>query len=177
MAVLPILEYPDPRLRTRALPVTSFGADLQALIDDLFETMHASKAIGLAATQVDVHRAIVVLDLSGDGSDPRAYINPRILRRSGVGMVEEGCLSVPGVYDSVKRALAIRICAHDRAGVAYERDLDGMAAVCLQHEMDHLDGRLFVDRLSFLRRLKVRRALRQGRPAVAAPAPSDGIAA
>jgi peptide deformylase len=159
MACREILEYPDPRLRTRARAVTSYGLELQALIDDLFETMYAKGAIGLAATQVNVHQCVVVLDVSGDASDPQAFINPQILARRGLGMVEEGCLSLPGLYDSVRRALSITIRAVDRTGATYERELEGLLAVCLQHEMDHLSGVLFVDRLPLLRRLRVRRGL------------------
>ena len=157
MARLPVLEYPDPRLRTRAAPVTEFGAPLAVLIHDLLETMYASRAIGLAATQVDVHQRVLVMDVSGEASDPQVFINPTILSRRGQGMVEEGCLSVPGVNDSVRRALQVTVRAVDRAGVAYERDLEGVPAVCLQHELDHLDGLLFVDHLSWLRRLRARR--------------------
>ena len=163
MAQLAVLEYPDPRLRTRAARVTVFGAPLDALIEDMLQTMYASKAIGLAATQVDVHQQIIVIDTSGNASDPHVFINPSIIARSGLGMVEEGCLSVPGVYDSVRRALRVTVRAVNRAGAEYERDLEGVLAVCLQHEMDHLDGKLFVDHLSWLRRLRARRVLARAR--------------
>ena len=176
MARLSILEYPDPRLRTRASSVTDFGAELQQLIDDLFETLYASKAIGLAATQVDVHLAVIAIDVSGDASDPQVFINPRILSRGGLAVVEEGCLSVPGIYDNVRRALQLRVRAVDRAGLAYERDIEGVLAVCLQHEMDHLAGTLFVDHLSLWRRLRLgarmanARRLRNGEAGSGVPA-------
>jgi peptide deformylase len=151
-----ILEYPDPRLRRQAQPVTDFGADLQRLVDDLFETLYATRSIGLAATQVDVHRQVIVIDVSSRGTDPQVFINPEIVSRRGMGMVEEGCLSLPGVNESVKRALKVRVRSFDRQGVPYEHDLEGILAVCLQHEKDHLAGVLFIDRLSYWRRLRLR---------------------
>lgn len=164
MARLAVLEYPDPRLRTRAEPVTVFGAELGALIEDLLETLYASQAIGLAATQVNVHQRVIVIDVSGDASDPQVFINPTIMAHSGLGMVEEGCLSVPGVNDSVRRWLCTTVRTADRNGHVCERDLEGVLAVCLQHEIDHLNGMLFVDRLPWLRRLRARRVLaRAGR--------------
>jgi len=159
MARLTILEYQDPRLRTRAEPVTVFDPALQQLIEDMFETMYAAPGIGLAATQVNVHRRLIVIDVSKEANQPQVFINPEILSREGLGKVEEGCLSVPGIFDDIERAEKIRIRALDRSGVAYERDLEGMLAVCLQHEMDHLDGRLFVDYLSDLKRERIRRKL------------------
>jgi peptide deformylase len=165
---LPILEYPDPRLRTVALPVTVFDATLAQLVDDMLETLYASKAIGLAATQVDVHRQVVVLDLSGDASAPQVFINPRVLSRDTPAMVEESCLSVPGVLDSVRRSARMKVQAQQRDGAMFDRRLEGLEAVCLQHEIDHLAGRLFVDRLSFLKRLRLRWRLGRGRKPVAA---------
>jgi peptide deformylase len=159
MARLTILEYPDPRLRTRAEPVTVFDPALQQLIEDMFEIMYAAPGIGLAATQVNVHRRLIVIDVSKDANQPQVFINPEILAREGLGKVEEGCLSVPGIFDDIERAVKIRIRAQDAGGAAYERDLEGMLAVCLQHEMDHLDGRLFVDYLSDLKRERIRRKL------------------
>jgi len=163
MARLTILEYPDPRLRTRAEPVTVFDPALQQLIEDMFETMYAAPGIGLAATQVNVHRRLIVIDVSKEANQPQVFINPEILSREGLGKVEEGCLSVPGIFDDIERAVKIRIGALDRSGVPYERDLDGMLAVCLQHEMDHLEGRLFVDYLSDLKRERIRRKLDKDR--------------
>jgi peptide deformylase len=148
MALRQILEYPDPRLRTRAEPVTAFDAELGQLVDDLFETMYAAPGIGLAASQVNVHRQVIVIDLSKDGNQPQVYINPRILTRDGVGVMEEGCLSVPNIFDEVERAERVRV-----------RELEGLPAVCLQHEMDHLEGRLFVDYLSNLKRDRIRKKL------------------
>ncbi|MEY2919255.1 MAG: hypothetical protein RL261_560 [Pseudomonadota bacterium] len=156
MTRLTILEHPDPRLRTMAQPVTDFGPGLQRLVDDMLETMHATHSIGLAATQVDVHLQLIVMDLSARGTDPQVFINPEILARRGRGMVEEGCLSLPGVTESVERALWLRVRALDRQGVCGECDLEAMHAVCLQHEMDHLAGMLFIDRLSFWRKLRLR---------------------
>ena len=156
MTRLTVLEYPDERLRTKAQPVTDFGPAFQHLVDDMFETMYAAKSIGLAATQVDVHRQLIVMDVSGRGADPQVFINPEILSRRGACMVEEGCVSLPGVNESVKRALRVRVRTLDRQGGAYEHDLEGILAVCLQHEMDHLAGMLFIDRLSFWRRLRLR---------------------
>jgi peptide deformylase len=165
---LPILEYPDPRLRTVAQPVTGFDAPFSQLVDDLLETLYATRAIGLAATQVDVHRRVVVMDLSGDGSAPQVFVNPQVLSQDTVGMVEESCLSVPGVVESVRRATRLRVRARDREGAAVERRLEGVPAVCLLHEIDHLDGRLFVDHLSYLRRLRLRWKLGRDRKPAAA---------
>ena len=156
MTRLAILEHPDPRLRTKALPVTDFGPGLQRLVDDMFETMYATRSIGLAATQVDAQLRVIVMDVSGHGTDPQVFINPEILSRRGLGMVEEGCLSLPGVTESVQRALRLRVRSLDRTGASAERDIEDMLAVCLQHEMDHLVGLLFIDRLSFWRKLRLR---------------------
>lgn len=158
MAPLPILEYPDERLRTPAAPVTVFDAALGSLIDDLVETLHASTGIGLCAPQTGDLRRVLVMDLSDDGSAPQAYVNPEILSRSGLAIVEESCLSLPGIAAKVMRSGQVRVRASDRNGQTFERDLDGMHAVCLQHESDHLDGKLFTDRLSALRRLRFRSA-------------------
>jgi peptide deformylase len=176
MALRTILEFPDPRLRTRAQPVTRFDAELGTLVDDMFETMYAAPGIGLAATQIDVHQRVIVIDVSGDRSTPLVLVNPEILSRDGVETMEEGCLSVPGYFDEVERAARIRLRAQDRMGVVYERDCDDLLAVCVQHEMDHIDGKLFVDYLSDLKRDRVRKKLdkerkeRAGRPGAAAGA-------
>lgn len=156
MARLPILEYPDPRLRQPAQPVVSFDDDVVHLVDDLFETLYATTGIGLSAPQAGIARQVVVIDMSGDASAPMEYINPEILSSSMPGLVEESCLSVPGVFGNLVRATQLRVRAWDRHGEVFERDLEAMHAVCLQHEMDHLAGRLFVDRLSWFRRLRVR---------------------
>src|ERR1700756_882934 len=159
MALRPILEFPDARLRTRARPVTVFDAALGTLIDDLFETMYAAPGIGLAATQVDVHQRVIVIDISSDRSGALALVNPEILTRAGEASTEEGCLSVPGIFDEVKRAAKVRGRAQGRNGEVFERDYDGVLAVCIQHEMDHLEGKLFVDYLSDLKRERIRKKL------------------
>jgi peptide deformylase len=175
MALLPILEYPDPRLRTKAAPVTVFDAALKQRIDDLFATMYAAPGIGLAATQVDWHFRLIVIDLSKEQNQREVFINPQILSREGQATGEEGCLSVPGIYDDVPRAARVRVSAQDVNGRTFERDLDGMLAVCLQHEMDHLDGKLFVDYLSELKRQRIRKKLdkeRRSRDGTSAARPS-----
>jgi peptide deformylase len=163
MALRTVLEYPDPRLRTRAQPVTRFDAALGILVDDMFETMYAAPGIGLAATQVDVHRRVVVIDLSKEHNEPLTLVNPEILAREGEASTEEGCLSVPGIFDEVKRAAKIRLRAQDRHGERFERDYDDILAVCIQHEIDHLDGKLFVDYLSDLKRQRIRKKLDKDR--------------
>jgi peptide deformylase len=163
MARLQILEYPDPRLRTRAQPVTVFDAALETLVANMFETMYAAPGVGLAATQVDVHKRLIVIDVSENKQQPLVFINPEILATEGTGVMEEGCLSVPGVFDEVKRAAKIRARSHDVKGKTFEVELEGLAAVCLQHEIDHLDGKLFVDYLSDLKRERIRKKLEKDR--------------
>jgi peptide deformylase len=163
MARLTILEFPDPRLRTRAQAVKSFDAGLTKLVADMFETMYAAPGIGLAATQVDVHRRVVVIDTSEQHDHPEVFINPEILARDGEEVSEEGCLSVPTIFEEVKRAARVRVRACSVDGVSFERELDGLLAVCLQHEMDHLEGKLFVDYLSTLKRDRIRRKLEKDR--------------
>ena len=159
MARLTILEFPDPRLRTRAQPVTTFDAALQQLIANMLETMYAAPGIGLAATQVDVHRALLVMDTSQEKNRPQVFINPEILSRDGVEVSEEGCLSVPNFFEEVERAARVRVRARKPDGSTFEVDLDGIDAVCVQHEMDHLAGKLFVDYISSLKRERIRRKL------------------
>ena len=163
MALRTILEFPDPRLRTRAEPVTRFDAALGTLIDDMLETMYAAPGIGLAATQIDVHKRLIVIDISEEHDEPLVLINPEILAREGEAQTEEGCLSVPGIFDEVKRAAKVRVRAQDRNGETFERNDDGVLAVCIQHEMDHLEGRLFVDYLSDLKRERIRKKLDKDR--------------
>jgi peptide deformylase len=163
MALLPILEFPDPRLRTRAQPVEQVDAGLRKLIDDMFETMYAAPGIGLAATQVNVHKRLLVMDISEKRNERLALINPEILSREGIEETEEGCLSVPGIYDKVTRADRIRVRALDRDGKQIEFDAEGLLAVCIQHEMDHLEGKLFVDYLSELKRTRIRKKLEKER--------------
>ena len=170
MAQLAILEYPDPRLRTRAAPVTRFDAALKQQIADMFETMYAAPGIGLAATQVDWHHQLIVIDVSEEKNQPFVLINPQILSREGKGSGEEGCLSVPGIFADVTRADRITVKFLDRAGKACELDVDGLLAVCIQHEMDHLDGKLFVDYLSEMKRQRIRKKLDKERRERAADA-------
>jgi peptide deformylase len=173
MALRTILEFPDPRLRTRARPVTAFDGALGSLIDDMLETMYAAPGIGLAATQVDVHQRVIVIDISREHNEPLVLVNPEILTREGEASTEEGCLSVPGIFDEVKRAAKIRLRAQDRSGASFERDFDDILAVCIQHEMDHLEGKLFVDYLSDLKRERIRKKLdKERRERAAAPADS-----
>ena len=160
MALLKIIEHPDPRLRTRAQPVAVFTPQLARLVEEMFETMYAARAIGLAATQVDVHQRLLVADVSADQRAPELFINPEIVSCSRPGMVEESCLSVPGIVASVERATRVRVRAVDRAGQVYERAVEDLLAVCLLHEVDHLDGQLFIDRLPFLERMRVRQKLK-----------------
>jgi peptide deformylase len=163
MAKLEILEMPDPRLRTVAKPVEQFDEQLAQLVDDMIETMYDAKGIGLAATQVNVHRRLLVLDVSEAQDTPREYINPEITETVGTETCEEGCLSVPGIYADVSRAESVRVKAFDRHGEPFEETLDGMHAVCLQHEMDHLQGKLFVDYLSPLKRRMVLKKLEKAK--------------
>lgn len=170
MAKLDILEFPDPRLRTRArvLEQADFTPALQTLIDDMFETMYAAPGIGLAATQVDRHLRFMVMDISEDRSEPRVFINPEIVARDGEQVYQEGCLSVPGIFADVTRANRITVRALDRKAQPYELEADGLLAVCIQHEMDHLDGKVFVDYLSPLKREMVRKKLAKQKRASAA---------
>jgi peptide deformylase len=177
MALRTILEFPDPRLRTKAQPVTRFDASLATLIDDMLETMYAAPGIGLAATQVDVHQRIIVIDLSKEHNEPLVLINPEILVRDGEASTEEGCLSVPGFFDEVKRAARVRVRAQDRNGETFERDYDDILAVCIQHEMDHLEGKLFVDYLSDLKRERIRKKLAKDRRERASQAAADASGA
>ncbi|OGT58875.1 MAG: peptide deformylase [Gammaproteobacteria bacterium RIFCSPHIGHO2_12_FULL_63_22] len=159
MAKLPIIEFPDPRLRTIAKPVAKVDGTIRKLIDDMFETMYDAPGIGLAATQVDFHQRLLVLDVSEDKSNPMVFINPEILASEGSQVYQEGCLSVPGIYADVKRADTVTVRALDRNGDSFELTADGLLAVCIQHEMDHLAGKVFVDYLSPLKRELVKKKL------------------
>ncbi len=163
MAKLKILEFPDPRLRTRATPVEVVDDGLRALIGDMFETMYAAPGIGLAATQVDIHKRFLVADVSPDQTEPHVFINPQILEKDGVIVTDEGCLSVPGYYEEVERAEHIRLRYIDQQGVEQEMEAEGLLAVCIQHEIDHLDGKLFVDYLSEAKRQRIRKKLMKER--------------
>ena len=170
MAILNILEFPDRRLRTVAKPVVRVDEAMRALIDDMFQTMYAAPGIGLAASQVDVHQRLLVLDVSENNDAPMVFINPEILASEGEQVYQEGCLSVPGIYADVQRAEHITVRALDRDGQPFECEAHGVLAVCIQHEMDHLAGKLFVDYLSPLKREMVKKKLAKARRDAAAEA-------
>jgi peptide deformylase len=161
MAILEILQYPDPRLNTPAERVEKIDAATRKLVDDMAQTMYAAPGVGLAASQVNVHKQIIVIDVSDDRSDLRVFINPEITRREGLAVNQEGCLSVPGIYDSVERAESVTVTALDRNGSRFTLNASGMLATCIQHEMDHLDGKIFVDYLSELKQNRVRAKLKK----------------
>ena len=162
MTLLPILRYPDPRLHKVARPVETIDADLKNLIADMFETMYAAKGVGLAATQVDVHQRVVVIDVSETRDQPVALINPELIWTSDERIAgEEGCLSVPGIYDGVERAAQIRVRALDENGQPRQIEAEGFLAVCIQHELDHLAGKVFVQRLSLLKQSRIKAKLRK----------------
>ena len=159
MAKLEILHFPDPRLRNHAEPVAEVDDSIRRLVDDMFETMYDAPGVGLAATQVNVAQQVIVIDVSEDRNAPLCLINPEIVLKDGVEEMEEGCLSVPGIYERVSRAENIKVKALDREGSGFELETDGLLAVCIQHEMDHLEGKLFVDYLSEIKRQRIRKKL------------------
>lgn len=159
MALLEILHFPDPRLRTKAKPVTQVDDSVRQIVEDMFETMYDAPGIGLAATQVNIHQRIIVIDTSEEKDQPLALINPEILETEGVEQMDEGCLSVPGYYETVERAEKVKISYLDKEGEAQQLEADELLAVCIQHEIDHLDGKLFVDYLSPLKRNRIRKKL------------------
>lgn len=159
MAILEILHYPDPRLRNKAEPVTEVDAEVQLLVKDMFETMYDAPGIGLASIQVNVPKRVIVVDVSEEHDQPLCLINPEIIARDGEETMDEGCLSVPGFYETVQRAETIRVKALNEKGESFEMDADGLLAVCIQHEIDHLDGKLFVDYISPLKRNRIRKKL------------------
>jgi len=161
MALLPILEYPDPRLKKVATPVAAVTADIRRLVRDLAETMYSAPGVGLAATQVNVHKRVLVIDISDTKDQLRVFINPELLSAEGEAECEEGCLSVPGYYDKVTRAARIRVRAQDENGETFELSADGLLAVCIQHEMDHLEGKVFVEYLSPLKRARLAAKVRK----------------
>lgn len=162
MAILPILEYPDPRLRKKAKPVVTVDDHIKQLVDDMFETMIDSHGIGLAASQVDVHQRVIVMDLMEDGSQPRVFINPEIeVLNDTTEPYDEGCLSVPGFYETVARPSNVMISALDREGKPFKEKASGLLAICIQHEIDHLEGKLFVDYLSPLKRQIIRKKMKK----------------
>ena len=155
MALREILHYPNPKLRTLATPVESFGDDIRTLVADMAETMYAAPGIGLAATQIDVHKRVIVIDTNPDKPGLHVFINPQLIDLQGETVTEEGCLSVPGVFEDVHRAERVRVKAMDVDGKPFELDVGGMLAVCIQHEIDHLDGKVFVDYLSPLKQQRI----------------------
>lgn len=159
MSILTILEYPDERLRKKAVEVQNVDQHIKKLVDDMLETMYTAKGIGLAATQVNVHQRIIVIDVSEGKDSPLCIINPEIIEKRGTEESEEGCLSVPGFFEKVKRAEWIKIKALDEKGQAFELEADSLLAVCIQHEMDHLEGKLFVDYISSLKRQRIKKKL------------------
>jgi len=159
MALLNILEYPDPRLRKRAAPVAAVDDSIRRLVADMLETMYAAPGVGLAATQVDVHKRVIVMDISEERNQPVALINPEILEKQDLEAGEEGCLSVPGVTETVERARQVKFRALDLEGKPVEMTAEGLMAVCIQHELDHLEGKLFVDYLSELKRQRIKKKL------------------
>ncbi|MDO5638328.1 MAG: peptide deformylase [Neisseria sp.] len=161
MALLNILKYPDERLHTVARPVADIDERIQTLVADMFETMYASHGIGLAATQVDVHERVVVMDLTEDHSEPRVFINPVITHKDGETTYEEGCLSVPGIYDTVTRAERVTVEAYDEKGEPFTLEADGLLAICIQHELDHLMGKVFVEYLSPLKQNRIKTKLKK----------------
>jgi len=173
MAKLEILTFPDARLRRRAAPVERVDDGIRQLVDDMLETMYAAPGIGLAAVQVNVAKRVVVIDTSEEKNEPLCLINPEILMRTGEEQMDEGCLSVPGFFETVTRAERVRVRALDRDGEPFELETDGLLAVCIQHEIDHLDGRLFVDHISSLKRQRIRKKLEKDQRE-AQPEPAAG---
>lgn len=161
MAILSILHYPDPRLHTVARPVAEVDEHIRRLIQDMAETMYAAPGIGLAATQVDVHQQVVVIDISESRSQLLVLVNPQIVDSSGTQDYEEGCLSVPGIYETVRRAERVRVEALDALGQPFSLETEGLLAVCIQHEIDHLKGKVFVERLSQLKQVRIRNKLKK----------------
>ncbi|TXK97323.1 peptide deformylase [Methylococcaceae bacterium HT1] len=159
MSILSILEFPDPRLRTVAKPVVNVDKAIESLVDDMLETMYEAHGVGLAATQVDIHKRIIVIDTSEDKNNPLCLINPEIIKQMGEEESDEGCLSVPGVFEPVTRAEGITVTAQDQQGRTFELEAGGLLAVCIQHEMDHLQGKLFVDYLSSLKRQRIKKKM------------------
>lgn len=163
MTLLHVLQFPDPLLRNKAQPVVEVNEAVRKIVDDMFETMYEQSGVGLAAIQVNVQQRIIVIDISEDRTQPICVINPEIIQREGIQYEFEGCLSFPGVFDKVERSNKIRMQALDRDGKSYELDAEGLLSICIQHEMDHLDGILFVDHLSNLKKERARKKLEKMR--------------
>jgi peptide deformylase len=172
MAILNILHFPDPRLRNMAKPVAQVDDEIRGLLDDMLETMYQAPGIGLAATQVNIAKRLVVIDISEGKDQPLFLVNPEIVARDGVEEMEEGCLSVPGFFEKVTRADSVKVRALGRDGQPFELDAEGLLAVCIQHEIDHLDGKLFVDYLSGLKRQRIRKKLEKQQREHTPPAPA-----
>ena len=169
MALLPILRYPDPRLHQRALPVGRVDDRIRKLIKDMADTMYAAPGIGLAATQVDVHLRVIVIDISEARDQLRVFVNPQLIAASGEADLEEGCLSVPGVFEKVRRAERVTVRALDANGAPFTLEVEGLLAVCIQHEMDHLEGKVFVEKLSRLKQGRILAKLKKGERRAPAP--------
>ena len=167
MALLPILHYPDPRLRKKAQPVKQVDASIRQIVDDMFETMYDAPGVGLAATQVNIHKRIVVIDVSEEKNEPLCFINAEIIEKEGNKETEEGCLSIPEYFAPVKRAERVKVRALDKEGELFEMEADGLLAVCIQHELDHLQGKVFVDYLSPLKQTRVRKKMQKAAKQVA----------
>jgi len=161
VSILPVLEFPDPRLRNVASPVKQVNNKIKSMVDDMFETMYDAHGVGLAATQVDIQLQIIVIDVSEDKNDPLCLVNPEIISEAGSEESDEGCLSVPGIFEPIQRAEVIRVKALNKEGDVFEMDADGLLAVCIQHEMDHLIGKLFVDYLSPLKRNRIKKKMQK----------------
>ena len=155
MTIREILHHPDERLRTKAESVSKYDDKLETLVADMFETMYAAPGIGLAATQIDVHLKVIVVDCGKQDPCPLHFINPELIRLEGIGQMEEGCLSVPGIFETVSRAESIKVRAFDKCGIQFEMEVDGLLAVCIQHEIEHLEGKLFVDMLSNFKQKRI----------------------
>ncbi|BBL76524.1 peptide deformylase [Methylomagnum ishizawai] len=174
MATLTILEFPDERLRKKAVPVEVVDDSIRRLIDDMLETMYAAPGVGLAANQVNVQKRVIVIDTSEDKSSPLCLVNPELLEKSGIGEMDEGCLSVPGIFEKTSRAEKVKVRALGRDGHSFELEAEGLLSVCIQHEMDHLEGKLFVDYLSPLKRQLVRKKLKKEQRQRAGQSPKAG---
>jgi len=161
MALLPILHYPDPRLHKIAQPVAVVDERIRKLIKDMAETMYAAPGVGLAATQLDIHERVLIIDISDTRDELQAFVNPEILEKSGEAETEEGCLSVPGIYDKVRRAERVKVCALNPQGERFTLEAEGLLAVCIQHEIDHLDGKVFVEYLSRLKQRRIAAKLKK----------------
>ena len=159
MSLLNILHYPDPKLRIKATPITQVDDPIKKLVDDMWETMYDAPGVGLAAPQVSVSKRLIVIDISEDKSDPLCFINPELIEKHDISVMEEGCLSVPGIYENIERASNITVKALDREGKPFTMDAEGLLSICIQHEIDHLDGKLFVDYLTKMKQTRIRKKM------------------